>query len=340
MQGGKHTRSFMKKHPRETLQEGLPEQSRRGHKRSVLHESSNAAWVQKNNNMGKISKRHVYARSNSSSRESEHDVFGFHSGLFGNVEDINVLNQVNISNSKEVFPNEDKISQEIEDLNTKVHHLISLRTQKEANKEREVKAKLMERDRLLRQIADLEVLAQEKAKSEDEGLVIREILVPKAKPACNSVTQPNREVFSDPQPIRNEVDKGKHKCMEDESGSKTIVEISHKLLAHEREMERMRKEKEDLQMELEKAELEAANQEVTRKIGYLKAPPIMFPLEGLNKPIPQQVSLPPVKIQPTLPINIETVSQAPIINHNNQISQPQAPNIKMNMGNNNVVNPF
>lgn len=86
--------------------------------------------------------------------------------------------------------------------------------------------------------------------------------------------------------------------MEDGSGSKATVEISQRLSAHAREMERMRKEKEDLQMELEKAELEAANQEVKRKIGYLKAPHIIFPSEDLNKLVPQQVSLPLLKFSP------------------------------------------
>lgn len=126
----------------------------------------------------------------------------------GNISLIDI-DQVNISNSEEIFPDEDKLSQEIEDLNRKVHHLISLRAQKEANREKEVKAKLMERDRLLRQITDLELLAQEKEKSDDEAPVIREILVPKAKPAYRSVIQPSRELPSHPQPAKNNIDKGK-----------------------------------------------------------------------------------------------------------------------------------
>lgn len=153
----------------------------------MLHEPSNATWVQKNNTTGKMFDWPIYAKSNSSSRDSEHDILGFHSGLFGNIDDASILNQdlshasvsakdrtssnairhsvprtidgnislididqVNASDSKENFPDEDKVSQEIEDLNKRVHHLISLRAQKEANKEKEVKAKLMERDRLLR----------------------------------------------------------------------------------------------------------------------------------------------------------------------------------------------
>lgn len=304
--------------------------------------------------MGKSSERPMYENSNSSSRESEHDILGFHFGLFGNIEDVHVSNQeishasfsgrdrsssnikrdfvprtidenislidieqVNMSDSEVIFPDEDKVSQEIEVLNRRVHHLISLRTQKEVDKEREVKEKLMERDRLLRQIADLELFTQEKAKSEDEGPVIREILVPKTKPAYKSVVQPNREVLSDPQPLKNNVDKGKQKCMEGGSGSKTTTKISHMLSAHEREMERMRKEKEYLQMELDKVELEVANQEVKRKISYLKAPPIMFPSVDLNKPIPHQASLPPVKIQPNLPISTATANRAPVTNQGN-----------------------
>lgn len=44
----------------------------------------------------------------------------------GNISLIDI-DQVNVSDSKEIFPNEDEVSQEIEDLNRKVHHLISLR---------------------------------------------------------------------------------------------------------------------------------------------------------------------------------------------------------------------
>lgn len=247
---------------------------------------------------------------------------GFHSGLFGNNEDVQILNQkishasffgkdgnssnikmdyvprtidgnislididqVNISDSKEIFPDEDKVSQEIEALNRRVHHLISLRAQKKENKEKEVKAKLIERDRLLRQIAELELFTQEKSKTEDEGPVIRKNLVPKINPVYKSVVQPNREVLSGPQPIRNNIDKGKQKCMEDGSRSKTTTKISSMLSAHEKEIDRMRKEKGDLQRELEKAELEAVNQEVKRKISYLKAPPIIFPSVDPSKPL-------------------------------------------------------
>lgn len=76
-------------------------------------------------------------------------------------------------------------------------------------------------------------------------------------------------------------------------------------------MERMRKEKEDLQMELEKAELEAANQEVKRKINYLKAPPITFPSEDLSKPNPQHISLPQGNTQPAVHTNIASASHIP-----------------------------
>lgn len=257
----------------------------------------------------------------------------------GNISLIDI-DQVNVSNSEEIFPDEDKVSKEIEVLNRRVHHLIFLRIQKEANKEREVIEKLIERDRLLRQIVDLELFTQEKAKSEDEGPLIREILVAKTNPPYKHVVQSNREVLSDPQPVRNNIDKGKQKCMEGGSGSKTTVEISHKLSTHEREMERMRKEKEDLQMELEKAELEATNQEVKRKINYLKAPPISFPSADLNKPVPQQASLPPVKIQSVLPISTVLVNITPVNNQGNQIPLTHGPNVRMNMGNNLAANQF
>lgn len=97
--------------------------------------------------------------------------------------------------------------------------------------EKEVKAKLMERDRLLRQIADLELLAQEKEKSDDEGPVIREILIPKAKPTYRSIIQPNREVLSDPQPPKNNVAKGKQKWVDDGTRSRiqrrSLIDYQH-----------------------------------------------------------------------------------------------------------------
>lgn len=68
MQRGKKTRSFMRKNPQEMLQEGLPEQARRGQNISVAHEPSSAAWIQKSIHTGKSSDRPTYANSNSSSR--------------------------------------------------------------------------------------------------------------------------------------------------------------------------------------------------------------------------------------------------------------------------------
>lgn len=65
-------------------------------------------------------------------------------------------------------------------------------------------------------------------------------------------------------------------------------------------------------MELEKAELEAVNQEVKRKINYLKAPPITFPSEDLSKPNPQHISFPQANTQPTVHANIASVSQIPM----------------------------
>lgn len=342
-----------------------------------MHEPSNAVWVQKSNNTGKMPDRPVYAKSNSSSRDSEHDILGFHSGLFGNIDDAPILSrdlshvsvsakdrtssnairhsvprtvdgnislididQINASDSEENYPDEDKMSQEIEELNKRVHHLISLRAQKEANKEKEVKDKIMERDRLLRQIADLEVLAKEKEKGDEEGLVIREILIPKIRPASKSVAQPSKEVSNDSQLPKVSLDKGKQIWVDDEVESKTAEGISHRILAHEREMERMRKEKEDLQMELEKVELEAANQEVKRKINYLKAPPITFPSEDLSKPNPQHISFPQVNTQPAVHTNIASASQIPSNKQYTQTSQSPIPKAKMIMGNNSTVSPF
>lgn len=124
----------------------------------MLHEPSNVAWVQKRNNTCKIPDQPIYAKSNSSSRDLEHDILGFHSGLFGNIDDVPILNQdlshasvsakdrtssnairhlvprtidenislididqINASDCEENFPDEDKMSQEIEDLNKRVH---------------------------------------------------------------------------------------------------------------------------------------------------------------------------------------------------------------------------
>lgn len=89
------------------------------------------------------------------------------------------IDHVNISDSEEIFPDPDEVSQEIKALNKRVHQLISLRQQKEMDKENETKAKLIERDRLLRQIAYLELFTQEETKSKEEGPVIRENLTAK-----------------------------------------------------------------------------------------------------------------------------------------------------------------
>lgn len=102
----------------------------------------------------------------------------------------------------------------------------------------------------------------------------------------------------------------------------------------------MRREREDLQRELEKDKLEATNKEVKIKIDYLKAPSIIFPSTDPNKPPPQHVSHPVVKIQLTLPVNIVLVNQVPSINQNNQVPITHGPNMKMNMGNNPTGNQF
>lgn len=87
---------------------------------------------------------------------------------------------------------------------------------------------------------------------------------------------------------------------------------------HEIEIERMRKEKENLERELEKAELETTNAKVRRKIDYLKAPPIIFPSTDQSKPIPQYTSHSVMKTQPTMPMNtIPPLNQYARINQNN-----------------------
>lgn len=95
-----------------------------------------------------------------------------------------------------------------------------------------------------------------------------------------------------------------------------------------------------MQRELERVELEAANEEVKRKINYLKAPPIIFPSVDPNKPLPQHASHPPVKIQSSLPVSIVPVSQVPITNQSNQVPLTHGLNMRMNMGNNPTGNQF
>lgn len=130
------------------------------------------------------------------------------------------------------------------------------------------------------------MFTQEKTNSEEEGPLIRENLTAKINPAHKIVVQIGREVHSDPEPTRISIDKGKQKYMEIGSWSKTTKEISHGFSTHETKIERMRREREDLQRELEKVELEVANEEVKRKINYLKAPPTIFPSIDPNKPLP------------------------------------------------------
>ncbi|XP_059078219.1 uncharacterized protein LOC131876760 [Cryptomeria japonica] len=200
------------------------------------------------------------------------------------------IDHVNIFDSEEIFPDPDEVSLEIEALNKRVYQLISLRKQKEMEKENETKTKLIERDRLLRQIVDLELFTQEEPKSKEEGPVIRENLTAKISSAPKVVAQTNREVHSDPQPTKICADKGKHNVVETGAGSKIADVISrsgrvpHGMSLHEVEIEKMRKEKENLQRELEKFELEATNAEVRRKIDYLKAPPITFPSTDQSYP--------------------------------------------------------
>lgn len=153
----------------------------------ATHEPVNVAWIQKSNHMGKSSKRPIYSNSNTSSHESKKDIMGFHSGLFGNNEDVKTLHQrvsqtgnsrkdrnssnvrmdfvpqtldknislididqAHISYFEEVFPDPNELSLEIEVVNRRAHQLISLITWKEMKKENEIKAKLVERDKLLR----------------------------------------------------------------------------------------------------------------------------------------------------------------------------------------------
>lgn len=119
-------------------------------------------------------------------------------------------------------------------------------------KENETKTKLIERDRLLRQIADLELFTQQKPKSKEEGPVIRENLTAKVSLAPKVLVQTSREVQSDPQPTKIIIDKGKQKVIDIGSSSKTVDIVSrnetvhHGISLHEVEIERMRKEKENL----------------------------------------------------------------------------------------------
>lgn len=84
----------MKKNPQEKLQGGLPEPVRKGQRETTIHEPVNALWRQKGSHTGKSSGRPVYANSNTSSHESEQDIMGFHTGLFGNNEDIQTFHQI------------------------------------------------------------------------------------------------------------------------------------------------------------------------------------------------------------------------------------------------------
>lgn len=59
------------------------------------------------------------------------------------------------------------------------------------------------------------------------------------------------------------------------------------MMLHEIELERIRKTNEDLQRELEKAEIEALNVEFRRKIRCLKDPPITFPPIDHSNPTSQ-----------------------------------------------------
>lgn len=99
------------------------------------------------------------------------------------------IDHFNILDSEEIFPDTDEVSQEIEALNKRVHQLISLRKQKEMEKENETKKKLIERDRLLRQIADLELFTQEEPKSKEEVPIIRENLTAKISSTLKVVVQ-------------------------------------------------------------------------------------------------------------------------------------------------------
>lgn len=279
----------MKKNPQEKLQEGLAEPMQKGWTGTIINEPINSSWRQKGIHRGKSSGWPVYANSNTLSHESEQDIMGFYTGPFGSNEDIQTLHQilshtgtsrrdknssnvredpfpwnidgsvsliyidhVNISDWKEIFPDQDEVSQEIEALNKRVYHLISLRKQKEKEKENETKAKIIERDRLLRCIVDLELFTQEEPESKEEGPIIRENLTAKISSTPKFVVQTNREVHTDPQPTKICNDKEKQKVVETRSGSKTTNVVSgsgrvpHGMSLHKVEVERMRKEKENL----------------------------------------------------------------------------------------------
>lgn len=82
----------MRKNPQEKLQEGLLEPTWKGQRRVATHEPANAAWIQKGSHTGKSSKKPIGVNSNTS-HESKQDILGFHTGLFGNSEDVQNFHQ-------------------------------------------------------------------------------------------------------------------------------------------------------------------------------------------------------------------------------------------------------
>lgn len=84
----------MKKKPQEKLHEGLRETVKKGWRGTVIPKQSNQSWKQKSNQTIKSSERLVYARSNASSHDSDQDIMGFHTGLFGTNDDIQTFHPI------------------------------------------------------------------------------------------------------------------------------------------------------------------------------------------------------------------------------------------------------
>lgn len=156
------------------------------------------------------------------------------------------------------------------------------------------------------------MFTQEEPVSKEQGPVIREILDPKIISIPQVVSQPSREVHCNPQPTGPVIDKRKQKVVENRYAGlvSRSVEGPQGMMLHEIEVERVRKENEDLKRELEKAEIEALNTKFRRKIRCLKAPAIR---EDHSNPTSQHTSTSLLNTQPMIQMNaIPLVNQSQI----------------------------
>lgn len=179
---------------------------------------------------------------------------------------------------------------------------------------------------------------------------------PKIDSAPKVATQPSREVHNDPQLNIPVIDKGKQK--EVENRSTDLVSGSAKgpqgMTLHEIEVERTRKENENLQRELEKAEIEALNVEFKGKIHFLKAPPIIFPpIDQSNftsqhtsasllntQPMMQTNATPNDFVAPSSTIPTNQTSHGPSHNQSHQTRIAGSSGPRVNAGNNFTGNQF